>query len=497
MPTAPIKINERRSSHGYNNTNTLIEAATQRPARKRIFMQDKDTSRAISSYGRRTLMTLGRWLFWNIPHARAAILEQANLSVSTFIPQFYGADENIEWGREAESWLTEWDKICDVQGWPYDGNTLRRFLVIQPLVDGEVFILLTQNQDGFPLIQVHPAHRIGSAAGEKEVVGGQFGGYRICDGVITNEFGRAIAYRYIGDNYDPTNYQDIPATNLFPVFDPEFSDLYRGLSGMASCIFDFQDIQETRGFEKLAQKIAATISLIEKNETGEADSAKAIVQAGTVLRDEETGDLGSLSQETLDGGMIRYLRAGSGASIESLTVDRPTAAQQSFEDRVMQSAMAGMEWSKDFSLDPSKVGGAQMRVVVDKINRVIAKRQQLVAKVMRRIHGYAIAKSGLPQNPEWFKFQYQGPAELTADKKYQSDVDLQEHRAGFVPLDDICGRRAGFWEKTQDQLVRERARLERICRAQTPPIDPDKISMPFPNPPAPAQDKADPNDKTA
>jgi hypothetical protein len=497
MPAqSPIKINDRRSSSGYVNseTNTLISSATQTTARKRIAMQDRDTNRSVSSYGRRTLMTLGRWLFWNIPHVRNAVLEQANLSVSTFIPQFYGSDASVEWGKEAESWLTEWDKICDVQGWPYDGNSLRRSLVIQPLVDGEVFILLTQNQDGFPLVQVHPAHRIGSAAGEKEVVGGEFHGYRICDGVITNEFGRTIAYRYIGDNADYTKFQDISATNLFPVFAPEFSDLYRGFSGLASCVFDFQDVQETRGFEKLAQKIASTIALIEKNETGEPDATKALLRAGSTARDSSSGDMQSLVQEDYDGGMIRYMRAQSGSGIESLRVDRPTANQQSFEERVMQSAMAGMEWSKDFSLDPSKVGGAQMRVVVDKINRVIAKRQQLVAKVMRRIHGYAIAKSPLPKNPEWFKFQYQGPAELTADKKYQSDVDLQEYRAGFVPLDDICGRRAGFWEKTQDQLIRERKRLEVECKKAR--IDPDKISMPFPNPPAPAaEEKADPKDK--
>lgn len=487
MPSQPpIKITDRRSSSGYVNNygnNKLITAATQTQERKRIQLLDKDTPNSVTSYGRRTLLTLGRWLFWNNPVVGNAVKEQANLSVGTFIPQFYGDDANADWGRQAEDWLKEWDKICDIQGWPFDGDSLRDNIVKHVLVDGEIFILLTQNEEGYPLIQVHPSHRIGSQAGEVQVTSGPFDGYKICDGVITNEVGRTVAYRYIGDGYDYTNFQDIPATNLFPVFFPEWSDLCRGFSGLASSVLDFQDIQETRGFEKLAQKIAATIALIEKNETGESpDQSKMLVNGGSISRDTTTGALGSLYQEELDGGMIRYMRAGSGAGIETVKNDRPSANQQSFEERVMQSAMAGMEWSKDFSLDPSKVGGAQMRVVVDKINRVLVKRQRMVAKAMRRIHGYAIAKSPLPANPEWFKFQYQGPAELTADKKYQSDVDIQEYRSGFIPLDDVCARRNGFWEKTQDKLIRERVRLEAACKKAG--IDPDKIQMPFPNPPA-------------
>lgn len=496
MPQAPIKINDRRSSSGYVNnyaaSNTLIGAATQSFQRKYIQLQDRDTSRNVSSMGRKTLMTLGRWLFWNVPAVRGAVLEQANLSVSTFIPQFYGDD--ADYGQQAEAWLTEWDKICDVQGWPYDGNTLNSSIVVHSIVDGEIFILLTETANGYPQIQVHPAHRIGSPYGLQEVEGGEFDRYRICDGVIVDDVGRAVGYRYIGDRRTYETFSDISSDNLFPVFFPEFSDMYRGFSGLASCVFDFQDVQETRGFEKWAQKIASTISLIEKNDTGEPDPTKALVQTGTTARDSSTGALGSLYQETLEGGMIRYMRAGSGAGIESLRIDRPTAAQQSFEERIIRSAFAGMEWSTDFSLDPSKVGGAQMRIVIDKINRVLQKRQRLVAKAKRRIHGYAVSKASklgaLPQSPEWFKFKYQGPAELTADKKYQSDVDLQEYRAGWVPLDDITGRRGLFWEDVQDQRIRERKRLEAECAKQG--IDPDKIELLTPNAPAqPAQANQD------
>src|SRR5678809_435831 len=104
MPAqAPIKINDRRSSSGYVNTypggsNRLITAGYQNSERRRVQMLDRDTHSNINSFGRRTLMTLGRWLVWNCPTVRGAVLEQANLSVGTFIPQFNGSDENAEWG---------------------------------------------------------------------------------------------------------------------------------------------------------------------------------------------------------------------------------------------------------------------------------------------------------------------------------------------------------------------------------------------------------------
>lgn len=453
--SSAIKVIDRRSSTGYVNnygSNTLVAAATRTSDRKTIPMQDRDTRNNITSHGRRVLMTLARWLFWNFPAIRGAVLEQANLAVGTFVPQFYGA--NRVWGNQAEEFLYEWDKILDFNGWPYDGNTYRENLVIHSLVDGDIYTLLTENQEGYPLIQTHAAHRIGSRTSDSTVANsGWADGYALMDGVILDEFGRVQGYRYIANPYDYATQIDIPAANIFPTFYPDQCDLYRGYSGLASCIFDCQDVKETREFEKLAQKIAASIALIEKNETGEANPISSIIKTSTASTDVD-GNAQSLYQETIDGGMIRYFRANSGSGLESITANRPTADQQAFEDRIMQSAMAGMEWSKDFSLDPSKVGGAQMRVVIEKINRVLEKRQRMVAKTMRRVHGYAISKAIkiglLPFDPDWWKFEYQGPGELTADKKYDSDVDIAEIRAGLTTKRIGCARRGLDEEKVEN-----------------------------------------------
>src|SRR5437867_2550151 len=124
LPSTPsYRTIERRPRFGgtpsyipQGSANTLIHGATQNPQRTVIPFLDKDTHRTVSNFGRRTLMSLGRWLFWNFPAISGAILEQALFASENFQPQFYGDDK--DWGDQAEAWLLEWEKICDIQGWP-------------------------------------------------------------------------------------------------------------------------------------------------------------------------------------------------------------------------------------------------------------------------------------------------------------------------------------------------------------------------------------------
>ena len=105
-----------------------------------------------------------------------------------------------------------------------------------------------------------------------------------------------------------------------------------------------------------------------------------------------------------------------------------------------------------------------MRIIVEKINRVVRKRQRMIAQALRRIHGYAIAKAIklglLPWSPEWWKWEYALPAQITADKRYDSDVDTQEYENRFTTLKAVCGKRGTYWTDTQDQWLYEMKRLQ-------------------------------------
>jgi hypothetical protein len=474
-------------SSGSTSANTLLETASPTNDRKTVPRQDRDWHLLITAEGRRNILSLGRWLGKNVPAVEGALNEQCEYASAVFAPQFTGTDR--EWGDRAEKWLASHHEICDVAGWPYGMRHYRRMLLLSVLRDGEMGTLLTQTPGGYPQLQIVPSHRIGSSRSESVVnyaglrlarpgdtgaygewlpdgamlddqgrfVGLlEFDGQTIIDGVIVDDWMRAVGYRVL---IDDTSFQDVSANDCYLTFRPEFPGQLRGISVLASSMFDWQDIREARKFELIAQKAGAAISLIERNETGEAQAGADWLQlpsGGAATAGSATG----LTTEVLDGGTIRYFRAGSGGGIEAFRQDRPSSQQQEFEGKVTRSNLYAMGWSVDFGLDPTKVGGAPMRVVVERINRAVgALQQQLLERACRRYDGYALSKAMklglLPWNDEWWAWRYQGPSQLTADAKYQSDVDLQERRTGIKTLSRIAAERGEDWMDVRIQRERE------------------------------------------
>jgi hypothetical protein len=490
MASAPYRIIDKRASAGYSSTNKLIEAATQTSDRQTAPVLDYDVHRTISNYGRRILLNIGRMLFWKFPSLQASIIEQANLAVSSFIPQFTG--KNIEWGAQAKGLLNGWHKIMDIAGWPYDYDSYLQFLVISPLVEGEIYTLLTETPDGYPLIQTVGSHRVGSRLSAAVTVKVRF--YqdklwidgvliddsrpylaedpiefdaKLIDGVIVDDFSRPIAYRVYEDNFVSSSFQDLPARNFFPAFIPMVSGQVRGFSGLASSAFNWEDIDEWKKFEMLAHKVFSSKTVMEYNETGEADTAKQLIQTAATF-DATTNLKTALDVQKLDGGTYHYLKAKSGSKLEAFDYNRPGADSQNFMNSALRDAFRGTEWDVFFSLDPQKVGGAPMRVIVEKINAVLDKRRKLVKKCCLRVDGYALSKfmkmGLLPWNDEWFMWDYQGPGEVTADKKYDSDVALQEMGQGISTRKLECARRGLHLEDVDAQRLAE-ARSD-LMRAQ-------------------------------
>lgn len=483
MASQPYKIIDRRASAGYGSTNRLIEAATQTADRQQAPVLDYDVHRTVSTYGRRILMNLGRFMFWKFPALQGSILEQANLAVSSFIPQYIG--KNKAWGEMAKEQLNQWHKVMNVAGWPYDYDSFLQSLVIAPLVEGEINTLLTETPDEYPLIQMIGAHRVGSRVTaavtakvrfyqDKLWIDGELIDdsrpylaedpiefeARIIDGVIVDDLSRAIAYRVYEDNFVSAGFQDLPARNFFPAFIPMVDGQVRGFSGMAASVFDFEDFHEWKRFEMLAHKVFSGKTVMEWNETGDTDSAKAIIQTPAVFDATTTpNQKTALDVQKVDGGTYHYLKARSGAKLEAFDYNRPGADSQSFMNMTLRDAFRGTEWDFFFSLDPQKVGGAPMRVIVEKINAVLDKRRKLVKKCCLRVDGYALSKfmklGILPWDDDWYKWEYQGPAEVTADKKYDSDVALQEVAQGVSTRKLECARRGLHLEDVDAQRFQE------------------------------------------
>jgi hypothetical protein len=158
--------------------------------------------------------------------------------------------------------------------------------------------------------------------------------------------------------------------------------------------------------------------------------------------------------------------------------------QREFEANIVRSALYSLGWSMDFALTPGQVGGASMRVVVEQVNNTLEEiRSILVRPACARFDGYRVSsaiKLGLlKDSPEWFKWDYQGPAEITADQGYQSDVSIAELRANLTTPQREAARRGQYWQDNIEQAIQAEKYFQKRCKEEG--VDPNRIVLLTPN----------------
>lgn len=403
------------------SSNNLYASATRQNHRKQIPFLDKDHHRNITGYGRRIMMSVGRSLYANSDDCKSLVKDIVDSCTTNFIPCLAGMDK--EWNKAAQNLLADHDEIADVRGHPQSNFTMRRHEIWSALIDGDGFIgLTTAKGSDFPMFQFIPGHRCYSQV-DGIVDAGPYRGRKIYDGVIMDSVGRHLAYRI----WDETGgeYQDISSNVLKIFYCPEYSDQIRGYSVLASSLFNIQDIHEFHQFELTAQKIAATIALIERNETGSPAPGQDITY-------DTIGETGTSVPPVrqYEQGQVSYFQTGTGAGYESYRHDRPSQNQSRFIEEISRKVFAAMGWNYYAVIDPTKIGGASMRVAIDKMNSARKCYQSLVLRPIERTKDiYRLAKfiqiERLEFNEDWFRVRYPGGPDLTADKKYDSQVSIE------------------------------------------------------------------------
>jgi hypothetical protein len=482
-PIPSYKVTDRRGtdkSPSYGASNYLYKAAWQTDQRQWVHDNNKGIHRNISSKGRQTLATLGTDLYANHPVIRSAINEMAYYSLGVWMPEYYG--RNPAWGDLGEAWMYEHDKICNM-----DGGTMldyRLNLVRGVFVSGDIATVYTETAGGYPKLQQIPGHRIRSGDMEGQtILGGQFDGATLIDGVLVDPYGAPDGYRVWTDK----EYEDIPATGMMLHFIREYPGQLRGLSQLATAVFPFKDCAESQELELAAQKIVGSRGLNIWNEDGEADSAKqALLGPGTAFNAD--GSKANSWSEINDGVRNTYFRAGTGSKIEEIKSERPSVNGQNFKKQVMREALQGFGWNYDFALDPNQLGGVTGRISIEKINKTIAFVQDVIGRpASSRFDFFRISKAikngELPPDVDSWKFYYQGQARFTGDEKYSSDVAINEMRSGIKSPQEACAERGVNWENVQDQAIAYTKRLQEKCKAAG--VDPQTIVWPTPNGPIP------------
>lgn len=464
MARAPVEYYLEKKWGLTASGNSLIEAATQTSDRKQIPLLDNDTHRNVSILGRRTLLTMGRYLYANCSFIRGAVDEILRFSLSSFEPQFMGADK--EWGKKAKQWLEDNDQFIDIRGSQYSFDVDRRLIGLSYLVDGEIGIILTQDDLENGRIQLIPSHRIGSKSNESVVTNGLYDGARIIDGVIVDNYGAPLAYRVYAENqWASAAYTDVSVNDMHLAFIPDWPDQLRGFSRLGYSFFECEDVREARLFDLIAGKIAASYAVVEHTETGTLDKAKKVIQAGATAADATTGAAQTIPTKLVQPGTILTVKAGTGQKIEIPTTDRPSANMMEFQSEIIRSVLSGEGWSYELSHSAKGVNGGALRVVVERANARCEEIQTLLAlPAVKRIDAFRLAKAikneYLPPNPDFMRWRYNGPADITPDRKYDSAVSISEMAAGLTSPQREAAKRNAVLDEVHDECVEAALQLQ-------------------------------------
>lgn len=418
-------------------------------------IQLKDVQKLIPPVDRKMLVAVSRYMIERWGPMRAIGRQIPMYSVgSAYKPTMHTDDSETK--KAAEKVMREqfWP-IGDLRGSAQGMTSLAYDMVHCLIRDGEFFILLSEYSTGFPAVQFIPSHRIGNPTdmGPKltKVTSGPYKGAMIEDGIITNEAGTTIAFRFLDNPEVPESYKDISARSMIHCFDSDYPEAKRGYPAMAHGLNDGRDSMQSHDWERMNMLIRSSIFAIENNATGiaEGDHPGGHFDGPAAITENQAGT--SVNYLKGPARTITY-QAGSGQKLELLKHDNPGEIYEAFNDRCIRSICAGVPWPFSFVWTSTRQGTAERREI-EQARRTIVDIQATIDTVCRRITGYAYKKfvklGMIPDSADWWRWSFSKPAVLSIDPGRDTKATLDLHARGLISDDEMLSNLG--WEGSAEE----------------------------------------------
>lgn len=414
----------------------------------------QDIGTLVPPSDRATLVSASRRLYLNQPILSGAVEQKSMYAIGkAWLPKFTGKD--TEFGGIAKEWLEErFFPLCDVRGPVFDFKT--NLYVWSDAIDrdGETFIALTETKSGFPQIQSIPCHRVGTPRRMEDgpIKSGPYRNARLTDGVVYNRQGTPIAFAYVDEAMDLIEW--VSLRDAIHIYDPAWQEQGRGLPAFTPSLNALRDAMQSHDLEAMAQAMLSGRVFIEWNERGGPDTGDPAFALTGATGETTPG----VQVENINGPLNTYYRANSGSKLETLYNPRPGEAWESFQDRIIRGALAGVNWPYSLVWKASGQGTAE-RHEIAKAQRAIEDRQELLKRPAKLIVSWAVAKaikSGvLPASPDWYRWDFTMPQKLTIDDGRIGKELIEGWKAGYQNHEDILGMHGKTLEEHYDQRARE------------------------------------------
>ena len=413
--------------------------------------EPRDLRRDLTPYDRLTMVRKCRWAERNSGLFKQILADMCLYTVGDGIkPQSHASTPEMQ--ERYEAYFAEKAKRIDITN-RFSFYQAQSILLRGMIRDGDSFAAKVRNGNGEAKIQLMEAHRVGDPLEGKVPEG-------MHDGIQFGPYGEYIAvniYRSDGSS------RQILAQSMMMVVDQEYASGARGVPLLQHSINSIQDEMEILALEKQAVK-------------DNGDVTRIIKKTGGVLDGDMAGELGAVTNGSYAnlantmGGKLIALEPGE--DMTSFQSNRPNATFNGFISALERDISMGV-LPYEFVSDPSKIGGASVRLITAKAARVFGKYQnvmieQFCVPTWGYIIGQGIAEGELPDDPKWNEVSWTTPKSVTVDAGRDAANDRNDVEMGLLSMSELYAQRGLDFRTEMDKRANDMAFI--IEKAKTAKI---------------------------
>lgn len=423
---AAIKMLSGEWEGGQNSRNRRTRST-------RLVSQDTDLNNGTREF----IMSKARNLCQNTPLPGAILRRYADYCVHPQASvQWFTSDH--DWNEMMQDRWAVFTRSCDATGEMTLPQILRT-LVESSKKDGDSFLHKQTDDSGMLKLRGIEADRITNSKGG--TIGYDLPSpsdeLRDVGGILVDAQGRKIAFTVCDRNgYGQfVNPKRREASEFLHYHSNSRFESYRGVSAFAPVINALDDLKETLEAEQLAQKVASSHTIIERNATG-GNQGPQVFSEG---QEDNAGNTAKL--EDMAAGIKRYIAHGDDLSMFSSS--RPEEGWRWLVEFTIRNISLGLHLPFEIVWNLSGLTGTSVRLVSKMAERTFnSEMDNLERRVIDPLVAWFVTnemQSGrIPFNAEWYFFQALRPAYITADVGRESVANLNELNAGVRTEESIC-----------------------------------------------------------
>jgi len=391
--------------------------------------QPRDLRRDLSPFDRLSMVRKCRWAERNSGLFNQILNDLTLYTVGDGIK--HQSHASTPEAREAyNDYFSEWAKKCDITN-RFSFNQVQNILLRGMLRDGDSFAVKTRNGFDVPKLQIMESHRVGDPLSPDVCPPGMH------DGVQFGPYGELAGFSiYRSDG----SARYVISNAVMHVVDQEWASGARGVGILQSAVDLVQDSMDVRTLEVLAHKDHGDVTRVLKKTGGfmPTDMGAELGQSTPLSQGQQYSSM---------GGKILALEPGE--DLQLLASNRGSQAI-GFLAALERDIVRVLPY--EFVSDPSKIGGASVRLVTAKAGRVFGKYQNVIITTLCHpswgyVIGQAIANGELPDDPSWTEVSWTTPKSVTVDGGRDSANDREDLRIGLLSFSEVYNQRGMNFEE--------------------------------------------------